>query len=152
MLVRRCGTAVLLGALAIASSAGCRDRKPARSAQAPAAAPPEHEHELAALSLFEQEHRDATDFAAVPPSNRRLGPDPYRIASLHRPDRLIGILRGESAVVAIDRDGVEHARIAAPGSPSGLAIAGDGDIFVVGDNARELAQLRLDKAGDKLER
>ncbi|HET9627172.1 MAG TPA: c-type cytochrome, partial [Kofleriaceae bacterium] len=104
------------------------------------------------LSLFEQEHRDATDFAAVPPSNRRLGPDPYRIASLHRSDRLIGILRGESAVVAIDRDGVEHARIAAPGSPSGLAIAGDGDIFVVGDNARELAQLRLDKAGDKLER
>lgn len=151
MLDRRCGLAAVLGVLAaMVSSAGCRDRKLYRREPVAAAPQEEHEHEMTALRLFEQQRRDHADFTAVPPSSQRLGPDPYRVAALHKSDRLVGLLRGESAVVVIDRDGGEHARIAAPGSPSGLAITGDDDVLVVGDNAKELAQFRV--AGDRLER
>ena len=42
----------------------------------------QHERELATLLAFEQQRRAATDFAALPPSEVVLGPDPYRIAAL----------------------------------------------------------------------
>jgi DNA-binding beta-propeller fold protein YncE len=152
VLDRCCGLAAVIGALAaMASSAGCRDRKPDRREPPPAAPQEEHEHELTALRSFEQQRRDGTDFASVPASNQRLGPDPYRVAALHKSERLVGILRNEAAVVVIDRDGGEHGRIAAPASPSGLAITDDDDVVVVGDSARELAQFRV-AAGDRLER
>ncbi|HEX7842721.1 MAG TPA: hypothetical protein VF469_34850, partial [Kofleriaceae bacterium] len=134
-----------LAAALMLASAACRHREPA---PAPQDEPPPHERELQALSAFEQQRRATTDFAALPPSDQALGPDPYRIAALGG-ERLIGLLRGESAVVVLDRDGAELARTAAPRSPGGLAVSGD-DVLVVGEAARELAQYRV--AGDRLER
>ena len=143
---QRMGLAAVL--VVVASAAACRDRtrKAAPSGVAPGAAvpaPPEHERELAALRAFEQQRRAATDFATLPPSDQVLGPDPYRIAALHRGGRLIGLLRGESAVVVLDADGAELARVAAPRSPGGLAVSADDDVLVVGETARELWHYRL---------
>src|SRR5689334_8421645 len=86
---------------------------------APADEPPPHDRELQALRAFEQQRRAATDFAALPPSDIALGPDPYRIAALPGGKQLVGLLRGESAVVVLDDDATELARVAAPRSPSG---------------------------------
>lgn len=118
------------------------DTSSARAAASPAREP-------AALVAFEDARRRATDFAALPPSDAVLGPDPYRIARL-RDDVSIGILTGASAVVAIDASGRERARVAAPAWPRGLAVSRTGDILVVGEGARELAHYRLD--GDRLVR
>lgn len=131
----------------LASAVACRHREPA---PAPPDEPPPHERELQALSAFEQQRRTQADFAALPPSDQVLGPDPYRIAALGGGERLIGLLRGESAVVVLDRDGAELARAAAPRSPGGLAVSADDDVLVVGEAARELAQYRM--AGGRLER
>jgi len=142
-----------------ASAAAFRDGDPvtARSGEASRAvataspgAPPPHERELEALRAFEQQRRAATDFATLPPSDVALGPDPYRIAALGGGERLIGLLRGESAAVVLDADGAELTRVAAPGSPSGLAVSADDDVLVVGEAARGLAHYRID--GGRLER
>jgi len=125
-------------AVAIFASAACRGPGLEMSSSPPAP----HEPALAKLRAFEAQRRAATDFATLPPSDRALGPDPYRIAALG--DRWVGILRGESAVVLLDRDGAELARIAAPRSPSGLAIARDGAIFVVGEAERALVEYRAE--------
>src|SRR5262249_13671236 len=110
----------------------------------------EHDSELAALHAFEEQRRAATDFAALPPSDVALGPDPYRIAALGGGHRLIGLLRGESAAVVLDDNGAELSRADAPGSPGGLAVSSDDDVLVVGEAARELVQYRV--AGDRLSR
>jgi len=141
-----------------ASAAAFRDGEPVTAphghasravATASPGTPLPHERELAALHAFEQQRRDATDFATLPPSDVALGPDPYRIAALDG-ERLIGLLRGESAAVVLDADGAELARVAAPRSPSGLVVSAEGDVLVVGEAARELAHYRLD--GGRLER
>ena len=141
----------MLAALAAATAlaAACRDTERTK-APAAAADPDEHERELAALHAFEEQRRAATDFAALPPSDVALGPDPYRIAALRGGHRLIGLLRGESAAVVLDGDGAELSRIAAPREPGGLAVSADDDVLVVGEAARELAQYRV--RGDRLER
>lgn len=144
---RRCSLAAVLVVFASAAA----DHDPPRSAPnaeaagaAPAAEPPPpHQRELAALHAFEDQRRAETDFAALPPSNLTLGPDPYRIAALPG-GTLIGLLRGESAVVLLDGDGRELARAAAPGAPSGLAVSPGGDVLVVGEAAREIAHYRAD--------
>jgi len=129
--------AVLVVPGALASAAACRDHPPST-------APLPHERELATLRMFEQQRRTATDFAALPPSNLVLGPDPYRIAALRGGDRLVGVLRGDSVVVVLDREAAELTRVAAPRSPSGLAVSAEDDILVVGEAARELAHYRAD--------
>jgi DNA-binding beta-propeller fold protein YncE len=134
------GGPCLAAALVIASAVACRHREPA---PAPPDEPAPHERELAALAQFEQQRRATTDFAALPPSDQALGPDPYRIAALPGGDRLVGLLRGDSAVVVLDRDGAELARADAPRSPGGLAVSAGGDVLVVGEAARELAQYRF---------
>jgi Cytochrome c len=134
---RRC-----LAALVVVASVACRGSAPELSSSPLAAEPAPHEAALAGLRAFEAQRRAATDFATLPPSDVALGPDPYRIAALG--DRWIGLLRGASAVVLLDHEGAELARVAAPRSPSGLAVARDGGIFVVGEAARELVQYRAD--------
>jgi hypothetical protein len=153
---RRRGLAALL--VVCASAAACHDREPVTAPNgasragtpAPPDEPPPHERELATLRAFEQQRRTTTDFAALPPSDQVLGPDPYRIAALRGGERLIGLLRGESAVVVLDEAGAELARVAAPRSPSGLAVSAEDDVLVVGEAARELAHYRLN--GGRLER
>jgi hypothetical protein len=139
--------------IALACVAACRDRAPGTAPEGAAArahaTPPEepqpHQRELDALRAFEQRRRTATDFATLPPSEQVLGPDPYRVAALHGGDQLVGLLRGESAVVVLDASGAELARIAAPRSPSGLAVSADDDLFVVGEAAREIAVYRVSR-------
>ena len=140
----------LVAALAVVACAcACRDGERATAPSAAGSDEP-HERELAALHTFEEQRRAATDFAALPPSDVALGPDPYRIAAL-RDGRLIGLLRGESAAVLLDASGAELGRVDAPRTPGGLAVSGGGDdVLVVGEAARELAQLRV--AGDRIER
>lgn len=130
--------------------AACGDRKPSSSgavasrATGPTAtAEDAHDRELAALNAFEDQRRAATDFAALPPSDIALGPDPYQLAALDDGAHLVGVLRGESAIVVIDREGRELARADAPRSPSGIAVLGGADILVVGEAARELAHYRV---------
>ncbi|HEU4735029.1 MAG TPA: c-type cytochrome [Kofleriaceae bacterium] len=137
-------------ALLLAILAACHDR----AAGTAPPEPPPHDRELRLLRAFEQERRAATDFATLPPSDVAFGPDPYRIAPLHGGERMVGLLRGESAVVLLDRDGAELARVAAPRSPSGLAVSGDDDVLVVGEAARELAHYRITGGvtGGRLER
>ncbi|HMG23600.1 MAG TPA: hypothetical protein VK607_19835, partial [Kofleriaceae bacterium] len=151
---RRRGLAAVLVALA---STAYRDRGPVTApdpavspARAAAEPPPPHEPELAALRAFEDRRRAAADFAALPPSDQALGPDPYRIAALPGGAQLVGLLRGESAVVVLDRDGAELARLPAPASPSGLAVSAEGDVVVAGEAAREIAHYR--SRGGRLER
>jgi hypothetical protein len=147
--------AAVLAALASMAPGSGRDGPviaPSRVARAGAPAPDpasNHEPALVRLRAEEQQRRAATDFAALPPSDVALGPDPYRIAALPG-GRLVGLLRGESAAVVLDADGRERSRIAAPRSPGGLAVSPGGDVLVVGEAARELARYRL--RGDRLER
>lgn len=155
--VRCHGRSVVLAATLamLAGAGGCRDRAArstpdgvtARVHATPAPeTPPAHERELDALRAFEQQRRAATDFATLPPSDQVLGPDPYRIAAL-RDGRLLGLLRGESALVVLDPDGAELARVPAPRSPSGLAVSDEDDVFVVGEAAREIAVYRVTRSG-----
>jgi hypothetical protein len=150
---RRHGLAAALAVIASAT-VGCH-REPATAAEASGvhagdtATRDAHERELGVLHAFEQQRRSATDFAALPPSEVVLGPDPYRIAPLAG-GRLIGVLRGESAAVMLDGDGAELARVAAPRSPGGLAVSSEDDVVIVGEAARELAHYRVD--GGRLER
>jgi cytochrome c peroxidase len=123
------------------SAAGCHGREPATAPPPPSE--PSHDRELEALRTFEQERRAGMDFATLPPSDQVMGPDPYRIAALPG-GGFVGILRGESAIVLLDATGAETARLAAPRSPSGLAVSRDGDALVVGDGAREIAHYRVE--------
>lgn len=133
--------------LAALASPGCRDRErapaPARAEVAAPKPPPPHERELAALRAFEDQRRASVDFATLAPSDVALGPDPYRIAALHDGKQLVGLLRGESAVVMLDDNATELSRDAAPRSPSGLAVSGEDDVLVVGELASELAHYRV---------
>lgn len=99
------------------------------------------DRELAKLYDLEQQWRRTTNFASQPPSNIALGADPYRIASLGD-SRLIGVLRGESALVLLDRELNELARQPTVSSPSGLAVAASGEIFVVGEASSGIARYR----------
>ena len=130
---------------AAASAAACHDRESLHVAARRAAAAPagEHDHELTALRTFEQQRRASTNFATLPPSDQVMGPDPYRIAALHG-GGLVGLLRGDSAVVRLDGDGAEQARVAAPRSPGGLAVSSQDDVLVVGEADRELAHYRIE--------
>lgn len=136
-MMKRLGLAVALAAL------GCRDRAPPPEvARPPALAPAAIDGELAALAAFEDQRRAATDFATLPPSDRALGPDPYRIAAL--PDgRFVGLLHNDAQLVVLDARGTELARAATPGSPSDLAVTRAGDVLVVGEAARTIARYRV---------
>jgi hypothetical protein len=106
-----------------------------------APAPSPDDRILAELRRFEGERRGAADFAAAPPSERVLGADPYAIRPA-LPDRFLGLLRGEGALVLLDSELHELHRAAAPGSPSGLAALGD-RAFVVGERDSEIVAYRL---------
>jgi hypothetical protein len=113
------------------------------------------------LRDFESSRRAKTDFASFPPSDQAFGPDPYAIRAL--PSRAapsghagpggpvtggyVGILRGRAAVVQLDASLRELHRLPAPGSPSALAVAPDGDVLVAGEGSGLIARYRLDGSG-----
>jgi hypothetical protein len=61
--------------------------------------------------------------------------------------RLVGILRGRSALVVLDDAMHEVSRLPAPESPSGIAVAASGDVLVVGELSSEVARYRWSHEG-----
>ena len=98
---------------------------------------------LAPLREFEQARRSAADFAHLPPSNTVTGADPIAIRALPAASLLVGLLRGRDALVVLDTSLREIQRLAAPASPTGLAVGGDGDVFVSGERSGEIARYRI---------
>jgi hypothetical protein len=113
---------------------------------------------LAPLLDWENATRANTDFTNTPTAATGLGPDPYVIrrllepptattarsrASDPPPPAFVGILRGRSVVVSLDDALHEIARLPAPESPTGLAVAPNGDVYVVGELAHRVARYRV---------
>lgn len=98
---------------------------------------------LKRLRDFEQSSRDSTDFATLPSANEVMGVDPYAIAELPGTTGFIGLHRGASEVALIAADGRAVHRASAPSSPTALAVTPDGEIFVAGEHASEIARYRV---------
>jgi hypothetical protein len=113
----------------------------------PAAVSARDEDPLAGLRAFEDSARARTDFAHAETSATALGPDPY-VIKYAGPSRLVGLLRGRSALVELDSSLKELHSLPAPPSPTGLAIAADGEIFVVGELSSHIARYRRAPAGE----
>ncbi len=104
---------------------------------------------LAGLRAWEGATRDRTDFARVRTSDIALGTDPYVIRRMDGPKgddpaqagRFVGILRGRGALVELDEALHEVHRLAAPGSPSGLAVS-PAAVFAVGELSSRVARFR----------
>ena len=106
------------------------------------------------LRDFETARRAATDFAHLPASDTTLGADPYTLRRLPLPreasastpagsPRFVGALRGASAIVVLDEALHEQARLAAPASPSSLALDSAGDVFVAGELSHVIQRYRF---------
>lgn len=101
---------------------------------------------MGVLRDWENRTRGANDFAHGATSETALGTDPYALRALPagaRPAAFVGILRGRSAVVALDADLREIDRFAAPESPTGVAVASSGDVYVVGELSERVARYRV---------
>src|SRR6266540_4081669 len=112
-------------------------RDQARLEKAPPAQPESHQAAeirlaLAALCQDESDRRARTDFATLAPSSRALGANPYALVALPGEDGFVGILRGDSRVVLLDRKLDEASGLTTAPSPSALAVAPNGRVFVAG--------------------
>ena len=144
------GLARVAVALLAALGASCGARWTARPAArgdttgsrpgAPTAPAPDP---LAALRQWENSTRARTDFEHAATSETALGPDPYAVWRIGGSQHRVGILRGQSALVELDASMREVARLAAPESPSGLAVSDDGEVLVVGELSSDVARYRL---------
>jgi hypothetical protein len=100
--------------------------------------PDEHELAQARLLAWETEQRNTLDFAAIPASDGRFGPDPYRVIRL--PDgRLAALLRGADQLVLLDARGVVLRSVATPHDPTDL-VWRDGELLVVGTGEARVAR------------
>ncbi len=111
----------------------------------PAPPPAAEEDPLAALRAFENETRRKVDFAHAATSETAFGPDPYELRAAPWADgaggpRLLGLLRGRSALVELDGSLKEVARLPTPESPTGLAVGANGEVFVVGELSSHVAR------------
>ena len=86
---------------------------------------------IAMLQPFEAETRRTFDLAKPPSAETGLGADPWALR--HVPGGFVGILRGRAAVVLLDEELRELARLPAPRSPTGLALTQGGEVLVVGE-------------------
>jgi hypothetical protein len=113
---------------------------------------PEAPNPLAPLAAWENQTRAHTDFATVPASDGSHGPDPYvlrrlspggvRAGGVGASVRFAGVLRGRGVLVELDQALSEVARLPAPESPGGVAVARDGDLFVVGELSDRVSRYR----------
>jgi len=98
---------------------------------------------LERLRTFEAARRDETDFRTLPTSDAVPGPDPVAVQRLPGSRLLVGLLRGRSVVVLLDQELQEVQRLAAPASPTGLAVSPSGEVFVSGEFAPDIARYEL---------
>jgi hypothetical protein len=109
---------------------------------------------LQPLRDFEADRRDSTDFAHFPPSDTMLGSDPYalrRVLLSTQPGtsgaptspRFVGLLRGRSAIVALDESLHQTSLLEAPSSASSMAITKEGDVFVAGELSHTIQRFRF---------
>ena len=89
------------------------------------------------LARFEAERRRSTDFLHLPPANQSHGADPYALSALDA-THVVGVLRGASAVVVLDAELHEVARLSLPGSLVSVAVASSGEIWVAGELSSEI--------------
>jgi hypothetical protein len=144
--------ALVLALGGAAASSGCEPGEGGSGATvsstasaAPSAEPPSEDDRIVEeLRRFDEERRASADFEHLPPSDGRFGADPYALREVGR-DRYVGILRGADAVVLLDAELHELARVAAPASPSAVAVQGD-TAFVVGERASEVRRYRVGAA------
>jgi len=104
------------------------------------AAPTDEDVAAERLELFEAARRQAADFSKLATWDRVSGADPYVIKPVPHSKLVVGILRGANAVVVLDRSLRELERLPAPASPSALALAEDGTVFVTGELATHVAR------------
>ena len=119
----------------VTAAAACSSRAATEAAKGDAGAATDP---IAELRPFEEETRRAFDFAKPPSAETGLGPDPWALRRV--PAGWVGILRGRSAVVLLDDQLHELARLPAPRSPTGLALAKNGDVLVVGELSPAIAR------------
>jgi hypothetical protein len=127
-------TILMLGAGALAK---------VRGARRPSAADPLGEEMARAgerLRGFDAAQRTRADFAHLPTWDQLSGPEPYAVARVPSSPHLVGILRGDDALVVLDDDMHEVQRLAAPSSPTALALGDDGSLFVAGELDSTLAR------------
>jgi hypothetical protein len=103
------------------------------------AAPDEQDEASARLAAFEAEQHRTTDFSKLAPYNLSSGPDPYLLRALG-PAHAVGILRGGNALVLLDASLHELQRVAAPPSPTALAVSDRGEVLVAGELAPFVAR------------
>lgn len=131
---------VLVGACTTRASIEKRDDAgDARDAGAASAA--DARDPIAELRPFEDEIRRSFDFAKPPSAETGLGADPWAIRRV--PSGWVGILRGRSALVLLDDDLHELARVPCPRSPTGLALGKNGEILVSGELSASLARFAV---------
>lgn len=100
--------------------------------------PDEHEQAQARLLAWETEQRETLDFAQIPASDGRFGPDPYRVITL--PDgRIAALLRGADSLVLLDAQGVVLRSAATPHDPTDL-VWRNGELLVVGTGEARVAR------------
>ncbi|HEY4159088.1 MAG TPA: hypothetical protein VGM29_13360, partial [Polyangiaceae bacterium] len=95
------------------------------------------------LHAYEEQRRSKTDFASIPPANLTHGADPYALARLDA-EHLVGVLRGASKLVVLDRRLHELARADSPLSGASVVVADDGEIDVAGEGSPRIFRFRFD--------
>jgi hypothetical protein len=95
---------------------------------------------LAHLSALEERLRASAHFEQPTPWRDVSGADPFALREIPGTDRLVGILRGDSAVVLLDAAGRELARRAVQAHPTGLEVTRAGEIVVAGEDSRQVAR------------
>lgn len=96
---------------------------------------------IAALRPIEEQIRTGFDFEKPPSSETGLGADPWAIR--RAPGGWVSILRGRSAVVLLNDDLRETARLPTPRSPTGLANVSSSEIIVASELSPFLARYEI---------
>jgi hypothetical protein len=102
---------------------------------------------LRRLRAHEATLRAAADWEKRPPATRALGADPTRLCALGA--GFVGLLRGSSELVLLDRSLAERARISGPLEPIDCVATSESEVVVVG--SREAAVFRYRLRGGALE-
>jgi len=104
---------------------------------------------LAHLRAHEDALREKTDFTAVIGRHRAFGPDPYAVALAPGGKHLLGVLRGEDALVLLDRQLVEIARAPAPRFAASLVVDGE-IVWVAGEGSDTISRFTTSDASLEL--